>query len=129
PNSRSAGARRAHSGDPGGPGLHRHRDQGALFDRSRRMIDEIRIEQIGGGAAELVLNRPAKHNAITPAMSAAIREALKSLESDSEVRCVLVRGAGERAFCAGTDLHSLDDFADAWAWRNSVNYALEFNAF
>ena len=34
------------------------------------------------------------------------------MESDSEVRCVLVRGAGERAFCAGTDLHSLDDFAD-----------------
>ena len=51
------------------------------------------------------------------------------MELDSEVRCVLVRGAGERAFCAGTDLHTLDDFADAWAWRNSINYALEFNAF
>ena len=61
------------------------------------MIDEILIEKTGGGVAELVLNRPAKHNAITPAMSAAIREALQSLESDGEVRCVLVRGAGERA--------------------------------
>ena len=93
------------------------------------MIDEIQVEKTGGGVAELVLNRPAKHNAITPAMSAAIREALTSLESDGEVRCALVRGAGERAFCAGTDLHSLDDFADAWSWRNSINYALEFNAF
>ena len=61
------------------------------------MIDEIQVEKTGGGVAELVLNRPAKHNAITPAMSAAIREALKSLESDGEVRCVLVRGAGERS--------------------------------
>jgi hypothetical protein len=43
------------------------------------MIDEIQIEKTGGGVAELVLNRPTKHNAITPAMSAAIREALKSL--------------------------------------------------
>ena len=93
------------------------------------MIDEILIEKTGGGVAELVLNRPAKHNAIAPAMSAAIREALQSLESDGEVRCVLVRGAGERAFCAGTDLHTLEDFADAWAWRKSINYALEFNAF
>ena len=93
------------------------------------MIEEIQIEKTGGGVAELVLNRPAKHNAITPAMSTAIHEALKSLELDGEIRCVLVRGAGERAFCAGTDLHTLDDFADAWSWRNAINYALEFNAF
>ena len=93
------------------------------------MIDEIQVDKTGGGVAELVLNRPLKHNAITPAMSAAIREALTALESDGEVRCVLVRGAGERAFCAGTDLHTLDDFADAWSWRNAINYALEFHAF
>ncbi|MGN6766199.1 MAG: enoyl-CoA hydratase/isomerase family protein [Rhizobiaceae bacterium] len=90
------------------------------------MIDEIQIEKPGNGTAELVLNRPAKHNAVTPAMAAAIRESLAALDADAEVRAVLVRGAGERAFCAGTDLHTLDDFADAWAWRNAINYALEF---
>ena len=76
------------------------------------MIDEIQVEKTGGGVAELVLNRPAKHNAITPTMSAAIREALKSLESDGEVRCVLVRGAGERgtdAACAARLLPFLDE--------------------
>ncbi len=93
------------------------------------MIDEIVIEKPGDGTAELVLNRPAKHNAITPAMSAAIREGLAALESDSGVRCVIVRGAGERAFCAGTDLNTLDEFADAWAWRHSISYPLEFGAF
>jgi enoyl-CoA hydratase len=93
------------------------------------VINEILVEKTGGGVAELVLNRPAKHNAITPAMSTAIRESLAALDADGEVRCVLVRGAGERAFCAGTDLNSLDEFPDAWAWRNSVNYALEFHGF
>lgn len=93
------------------------------------MIDEILIEKPGNRTAELVLNRPAKHNAMTPAMSTAVREGLAALEADEEVRAVLVRGAGERAFCAGTDLHTLDDFADAWAWRNGVNYALEFGGF
>jgi enoyl-CoA hydratase/carnithine racemase len=93
------------------------------------MIDELVVEKPGNGTAELVLNRPAKHNAITPAMSEAIREAFTDLEKDGDVRCVLVRGAGERAFCAGTDLNTLADFPDAWAWRNAVNYALEFGAF
>jgi enoyl-CoA hydratase/carnithine racemase len=93
------------------------------------MIDELQVEKPGNGTAELVLNRPAKHNAVTPAMATAIREALTALETDEEVRAVLVRGAGERAFCAGTDLNSLDEYGDAWAWRNGVNYALEFGAF
>jgi enoyl-CoA hydratase len=93
------------------------------------MSDEIAIDRLGGGVAELVLNRSAKHNAITPGMSDAIREGLAALERDKDIRCVVVRGAGERAFCAGTDLHTLDEFEDAWAWRNSVNYALEFGAF
>jgi enoyl-CoA hydratase/carnithine racemase len=62
-------------------------------------------------------------------MSAAVRGGLAALENDPEVRAVLVRGAGERAFCAGTDLNTLDDFPDAWAWRNGINYALEFGAF
>jgi len=93
------------------------------------MTHEILVEKTGGGVAEVVLNRPAKHNAVTPAMSAAIRESLAALDADREVHCVLVRGAGERAFCAGTDLHSLDEFKDAWAWRSAINYALEFNGF
>ncbi len=92
------------------------------------MIDEIAIEKPGNGTAELVLNRPAKHNAITPEMAAAIHESLVGLDADADVRVILVRGAGERAFCAGTDLHTLERYPDAWAWRNAINYALEFNA-
>jgi enoyl-CoA hydratase/carnithine racemase len=62
-------------------------------------------------------------------MADAIRDALAALERDAEVGAVLVRGAGERAFCAGTDLNTLDEYADAWAWRNGVNYALQFGGF
>lgn len=93
------------------------------------MSDDILVEKPGNHTAELVLNRAAKHNAITPEMAQAIRDHLAGLERDPEIRAVLVRGAGERAFCAGTDLYSLDQYGDAWAWRNAVNYALEFGAF
>ena len=34
--------------------------------------------------------------------------------------------AGEKAFCAGTDITRLDNFKDAWAFRNRVCYATEF---
>lgn len=92
------------------------------------MTDEILIEKPGNHTAELVLNRPAKHNAITPAMADAIQAELTRLDNDDDIRAILVRGAGPRAFCAGTDLYTLGDYADAWAWRNGVNYALAFGA-
>ena len=37
-----------------------------------------------------------------------------------------MRGAGEKAFCAGTDIGRLDNFKDAWDCRNRVCYATEF---
>lgn len=76
-----------------------------------------------GAVAELLLDRPAKHNAITPAMAAAIAEAARSLDADDAVRVVLLRGAGERAFCAGSDLNSLAAYPSTWHFRNRVEYA------
>ena len=61
-----------------------------------------------GFVAEIVLNRPAKMNAITPAMAATLEELCHKLDRDDEVRVVLVRGAGsagvlrrQRPQCAG----------------------------
>lgn len=58
------------------------------------------------GVAILTLDRPAKRNALTRAMYAALAEALAAAEADPAVRVVLLTGAGE-AFTAGNDL---DDF-------------------
>jgi enoyl-CoA hydratase len=51
----------------------------------------------------LILNRPEKLNAMTPAMIAEMGEAMSAIESDPEIKVVVVRGAG-RAFCTGYDL-------------------------
>jgi len=72
--------------------------------------------------AEIVLNRPEKHNAITPAMAATLQEVCAAADRDDAVRVVLIRGAGERAFCSGSDLYSLAEYADAWSFRNRVIY-------
>jgi enoyl-CoA hydratase/carnithine racemase len=73
--------------------------------------------------AEIVLNRPEKLNAVTPEMAAALAEYCRAVDRDDGVRVVLLRGAGERAFCAGSDLNSLAAYESAWAFRNRVEYA------
>ena len=71
--------------------------------------------------AEIVLNRPAKLNAVTPAMSATIERLCREIDRDDAVRVVLVRGAGEGAFCAGSDLNTLADYPTAWKFRTAWN--------
>jgi enoyl-CoA hydratase/carnithine racemase len=90
------------------------------------VTQHIELNRIGGNLAEIVLNRPEKHNAISRDMSAAIRAARREINEDDAIHAVIVRGAGERAFCAGTDITSLDTFKDAWDFRNRVDYATEF---
>ncbi len=68
--------------------------------------------------ATLWLNRPERLNTITPEMIEEFSRALASLREDSDVRCLVLRGAGERAFCAGADVTSfagIDKAHKAWA--------------
>ena len=60
---------------------------------------------VAGGIATLTLNRPEKHNAINYAMADQLMAALDAIESNAAVRAVILTGAGQRAFCAGGDIH------------------------
>jgi enoyl-CoA hydratase len=57
-----------------------------------------------GSIAHLVLNRPAKRNAVTPDMAASLEAAVERLEGDPRYRVGVLSGAGDAAFCAGADL-------------------------
>jgi enoyl-CoA hydratase len=76
-----------------------------------------------GFVAEIVLNRPGKLNAVTPAMAATLEDLCRQIDRDDDVRVVLVRGAGTRAFCAGSDLNSLAEYSSSWKFRNRIEYA------
>jgi len=56
-----------------------------------------------GGAAKLELNRPERMNAWNARLGFDLLDAVTSLEQDSDVRAVLITGAG-RAFSSGADL-------------------------
>jgi enoyl-CoA hydratase/carnithine racemase len=60
--------------------------------------------QRDGALATVILNRPEKLNALTRAMWGALGETIERLSADDSVRCIIVRGAGEKAFSPGNDI-------------------------
>jgi enoyl-CoA hydratase/carnithine racemase len=77
---------------------------------------------IDGHVATITLNHPHKLNAVTPEMSGAIIEAVARYNRDDGVRCVVVTGAGPKAFCAGSDIRELDAYDTPWNFRNRPDY-------
>lgn len=67
------------------------------------MDDTILVER-DGTIATVVLDRPQKLNALTRAMWQALGDAVDALSDDDGVRCIIVRGAGEKAFSPGNDI-------------------------
>ena len=67
------------------------------------MSDTILCER-DGAIATVVLNRPEKLNALTRAMWQDLGAAIEALSSDDALRCIVVRGAGEKAFSPGNDI-------------------------
>jgi methylglutaconyl-CoA hydratase len=66
---------------------------------------------VAEGVATITLNRPEKRNALNGDTVEALRTALAVIETDDEVRVVLLRGAGSD-FCSGADLAELELIAD-----------------
>jgi enoyl-CoA hydratase len=67
------------------------------------MSDLIAVTK-DGPIATVVLNRPEKLNALTKAMWSDLGFAIAALSADDALRCVILRGAGERAFSPGNDI-------------------------
>jgi enoyl-CoA hydratase len=57
-----------------------------------------------GGIATVTLSNPEKLNALDLAMWKRLGELMRELDRDKTLRCIVVRGAGEKAFAAGADI-------------------------
>jgi len=65
----------------------------------------VRIEAGGGW---IVFDHPERHNALTPDMLAGLPQLARALDEHPDVRVVVMRGAGEKAFVSGGDIRQLD---------------------
>ncbi len=63
-----------------------------------------------GPVATLTFNRPQARNAMTWAMYEGLHETCERIDADNSVRVLLLRGAGDRAFVAGTDISQFTSF-------------------
>jgi enoyl-CoA hydratase len=57
-----------------------------------------------GHIATVTLNNPARLNALNKPMWEALGTAMRALSADASLRCVVLRGAGDKAFAAGADI-------------------------
>jgi len=85
-------------------------------------MDEVLFER-QGRAGVITLNRPKALNALTLSMVDAMTAQLKAWRDDRDVEMVIVRGAGEKAFCAGGDIRALYDSGKA-----GTPYVIDFYA-
>ena len=72
------------------------------------MTDTI-LTHHGGPIATVVLNRPEKLNALTKPMWQRLGEVISGLSADDDVRCIVVRGAGDKAFAPGNDISEFEN--------------------
>lgn len=68
------------------------------------MTADIVLHERRGRALWITLNRPEKRNAINNDLIAGVSAGIARAEADADLRCIVLTGAGERAFCAGGDL-------------------------
>lgn len=61
-----------------------------------------------GRIATLTLNRPERRNAMTNAMWQALPQICDRIEADTSIHVLILRGAGEKAFCAGADISEFE---------------------
>jgi enoyl-CoA hydratase/carnithine racemase len=71
--------------------------------------DELVVSQ-DGAVLTVTFNRPEQRNAMTFAMYEGLEEACRRADSDESVRVLVLRGAGGRAFVAGTDISQFLEF-------------------
>jgi enoyl-CoA hydratase/carnithine racemase len=65
------------------------------------------LSEIRGQVAFVTLNRPQALNSLTFAMVRELSRSLHAWERDDRVRAILIKGTGEKAFCAGGDVRSI----------------------
>ena len=72
-------------------------------------MSETILVQRDGPIATVVLNRPEKLNALTKPMWQRLGEIIDELSADDALRCLVLRGAGEKAFAPGNDISEFEN--------------------
>lgn len=79
--------------------------------------DQTLLVLLDEPVATITLNRPEKLNALTLPMLSALDEALLAIDADPDVRVLVIKGTGPKAFSAGADVVAWSSLAPLEMWR------------
>ena len=92
-------------------------DDVAVDDVDDVAVDDVAVDTNGyillrreAAIATVTINRPAQRNAISFAMWGQLTDLMRQLDSDRNVRCVVIAGAGDEAFSAGADISDFEQY-------------------
>jgi enoyl-CoA hydratase/carnithine racemase len=91
------------------------------------MSDELIVDR-DGSVLRVVFNRPQQRNAMTWQMYADLTAACETADNDPDIRVMVLRGAGDAAFVAGTDIGQFAEFRggdDGIAYEERVSRVLD----
>lgn len=71
---------------------------------SKEEVEAAVLIEREGAIGWIVLNRPGQINAINDDIRRGVPAALAELDADPDIRVIVIRGEGERGFCAGADI-------------------------
>jgi enoyl-CoA hydratase len=91
-------------------------------------MSDLVLYQVDGDVGTITMNRPEARNALTFEMYDRIAEICAEPSRDGSVKSLIITGAGERAFAAGTDISLFRDFSkpeDALRYEERIEAALK----
>ena len=81
--------------------------------------EKVRLERLTESIAQIVIDRPERHNAMSIPMYETLLALIEQCCADETVRCIVLRGAGGKSFISGTDI---DYFRDFTTGRQGIEY-------
>lgn len=80
------------------------------------------LTSLGGAIGTITLNRPQALNALNHSMCNAIYHQLRAWQEMPHIKAVIIRGAGDKAFCAGGDIRQLYDNGQQGEMRKALEF-------
>ncbi len=85
------------------------------------MSEETLLVDVQDGIATVTINRPEQRNALLRAMWARLPDLFEGFVSDSGVRVIVLRGAGDKAFASGQDIREFQAMKTPEEWKHHSN--------
>ena len=91
------------------------------------MVEEVLLVEKAENICTITINRPQRRNSLNLDVLYRLGDTLNALKDDREVRVVVLRGAGEKAFSAGMDIGGIPTVAEETVKKggNPIDYAME----